>query len=592
MGEGLLPLLKGGHEIKLGLVLDGLSEAQNEELGAALAWVHEEAGKNHYKVWCVTSVTWASEDTLPELGDDFQIIKVPPLHKPETTAVLYSTFARHGPHLLSSPAGLFMRIFKEQAGSPGYVAALASLLCQRPRVASIAHEIDLLPGTLAALVRDVVPAMLERDFNPHGQLFRTPFEPGAPNHEALPVEALLVLLADAGDQGVFVADVPALLAKRATHAPAGQPSSALPAAVLEGLLAALTPYLAGAPSLGERRVALRSDHPLRAAILARYFPTALMVRGSGCRQLTVRAAPLRAPARQVFAGRGGGLPEAPVVVLDLVDPRRLETGKRLVARLLAELTEQAASTGRPGKFALLSCAAGSREMAGAMQDADPAGNAERAALKWLGTVLPGGERIEWSGILENIAALGQTAGHIFLLSDRAPGVSHERVMDEVGATESEIGKGWRAVVHCVSLDGAASVDRALRKLARETAARFSQVSLAHMRQHLIALSSPETILADALAGLAAPGPGVPLVDFYIRDGSAERAAGGAPGRPAVPLLLAPPRAVVVTRFGQAESALPDIPCATERGLRVSVLAPDLSERSGRTYDTHVQPRTC
>jgi hypothetical protein len=41
----------------------------------------------------------------------------------------------------------------DQAGSPGYVQALASLLCQRPRVASIAHEIDALPGTLAALVR-------------------------------------------------------------------------------------------------------------------------------------------------------------------------------------------------------------------------------------------------------------------------------------------------------------------------------------------------------------------------------------------------------------------------------------------------------
>jgi len=27
-----------------------------------------------------------------------------------------------------------------------------------------------------------------------------------------------------------------------------------------------------------------------------------------------------------------------------------------------------------------------------------------------------------------------------------------------------------------------------------------QVSLAHMRQHLIAMSSPETILADTLAG--------------------------------------------------------------------------------------------
>jgi len=32
---------------------------------------------------------------------------------------------------------------------------------------------------------------------------------------------------------------------------------------------------------------------------------------------------------QVFGGRGGALAEAPVVVLDLVDARRLETGKQL-----------------------------------------------------------------------------------------------------------------------------------------------------------------------------------------------------------------------------------------------------------------------
>ena len=52
-------------------------------------------------------------------------------------------------------------------------------------------------------VRDVVPAMLERDFNPHGQTFRTQFEPATPRPDPLPVEALLLLLADAGDQVTF-----------------------------------------------------------------------------------------------------------------------------------------------------------------------------------------------------------------------------------------------------------------------------------------------------------------------------------------------------------------------------------------------------
>ena len=131
-----------------------------------------------------------------------QLVKLPPLLKPEATALLYARLHCAAPHLLARGAGAFMRALKDGSGSPAYVAALAQLLAQRPRCAALAADIEAVPGTLARLTRDALLDALERDFNPRGARFRPPTDsppaPGAPPPEPLPVQALLGALLDAG----------------------------------------------------------------------------------------------------------------------------------------------------------------------------------------------------------------------------------------------------------------------------------------------------------------------------------------------------------------------------------------------------------
>ena len=75
MAEGLLILLKGGHAINLGLVVDGLSDDQNDQLGRALAWLFLEAGKAYYKVNPGDHLVQMNSDSSVVTGRGFALNK-------------------------------------------------------------------------------------------------------------------------------------------------------------------------------------------------------------------------------------------------------------------------------------------------------------------------------------------------------------------------------------------------------------------------------------------------------------------------------------------------------------------------------------
>jgi len=130
------------------------------------------------------------------------------------------------------------------------------------------------------------------------------------------------------------------------------------------------------------------------------------------------------------------------------------------------------------------------------------GDAVRAAAEWLsklGHPLVGGlgiqqkekeppppiSRVEWTAAMERVAEVARGCDKIYLISDRTPGVSVERMMDEVQQLASEMGPAWRPCFDCVSMDASPVAARMLRRIASETNGRYSPVSAHTLRQQLL-----------------------------------------------------------------------------------------------------------
>ena len=218
--EGLETFFEAGLNQTIGFVLDGLSESRVNMLADAIKAMKDKSTK--VKIWCVASVGTSHEDHLLNGRGVIHPVKIPPLSRPEATAVLYSAVKEFGPHLLRRPISLFMRVFKGQSGNPHYLCTLAHLMCVRPLPSSLTGAIDALGEDIEAVYASNFLPFLEEELNPDGALF-----PGVSNlfavaegatelrkaqAEMQPVERVLRLLYEAGDRGIFLADLPALIA--------------------------------------------------------------------------------------------------------------------------------------------------------------------------------------------------------------------------------------------------------------------------------------------------------------------------------------------------------------------------------------------
>jgi hypothetical protein len=230
----------------------------------------------------------------------------------------------------------------------------------------------------------------------------------------------------------------------------------------------LRPHLHMSSCFGEQRIAMLGRE-LREAVKERYWPSALVFRGTGCQQMNARLRPLIGPLKAAFGKKVG---KAPVIILDVENGRRLDTVKRLLVRFLLawsahplpgaagreSLTRSDSDTGPYeegfAKFNILSCQGDALSFADSMVQVDEEGEQVRAAIAWLsklGNPLLGGQgiqekerdaavisRVEWTSAIEHIAAVGKGCDHVYLFSDRTPGVSVERIMDEVSLSSSAL----------------------------------------------------------------------------------------------------------------------------------------------------------
>jgi hypothetical protein len=252
-------------------------------------------------------------------------------------------------------------------------------------------------------------------------------------------------------------------------------------------------------------------------------------------------------------------------------------------------------------FNILSCVQGALAFADKMATVDADGECVRAAAVWLdrlGPQLLGGlglqekdkeppppvRRVEWTAAIERIAEVARGCDRIYLISDRTPGVSVERITDEVQQLNSEMGHGWRARIDTVALDAPAVAVRMLRRIAAETASKFSKLSAHTLRQQLLwdcdVDAESGLVRAERSSGcLPAPGPAyVPLLAARER----ERERTGSVGHE---LLLEGGRSVILVLNGEGESHVDVFGARTERGLRLTVFNKDWTEKMSRTYDT-------
>ena len=389
------------------------------------------------------------------------------------------------------------------------------------------------------------------------------------------------------------------------------------------LLRMVQPLLHWSYCCGEQRVALVCQQ-LREAVRLRYTPAALAVKGSGCRMATSRLRPLLGPLRSAFGKTPGS---APIIIIDVEDTRRLDTVKRLVTRFLLGWSahplpgaacreslqrkggDEWGGNGPSGagftEFNILSCEQGAMRFADQMVKADPEGAHVRAAAAWLdklGHPLVGGlgiqekekevrppiTRVEWTAAIEQVAEVGRGCDKIYLISDRVPGVSVERILDEVQQLDDEMGHGWHAIIDTVSLDASALSARMLRRLSAETKGAHARLSSFLLRQQLLwdwregsGPDSPSALAEAERSCGCLPPPPPPYVPLLAARQQEEERTGTAGHE----LLLEPGRSVVLVLNGEGESHMGTFGARTERGLRLTVFNRDWSERVNRTFDT-------
>ena len=239
-----------------------------------------------------------------------------------------------------------------------------------------------------------------------------------------------------------------------------------------------------------------------------------------------------------------------------------------------------------------------------MVTVDADGVAVRNAAEWLGrlgTHLVGGlglqekdrehpkpiERVEWTSAIEHIAEVGRGCDKIYLISDRTPDVSVERIMDEVQQLDSEIGHGWHALIDTISLDSSPLGVRMLRRIAAETNGTFSRLSSFSLRQQLLwdwkdgDPENPSPLQAAEVSCGCLP----PLGPTYVPLLAARQQEQDRTGSAGQELLLEGGRSVILYLNGEGESHLGTFGARTERGLRLTVFNRDLTEKVNRTYDT-------
>jgi len=621
--EGLELFFSMGLNQTLGFVLDGLTEALVNKFADALKALKD--ASRGIKLWCVVSVCTASEDELFEGRKVIQTVKMPLLSRPEATALLFSAVREFGPHLLHKPISLFMRVFKGQSGNPRYLRALAQLVSAWPLPNSLTGDIDALQLHLCSLyLHDLLP-FLEREFNPNGALFpgvshflkRHAVLGGSAGTEMQAVHRLVRLLYEAGERGVFVSDVPALMATEAGDV-------GLADCVLFPLIELLRPHLHSVNCYGEERVALVCPEFLD-AVRKRYWPSALIARGTGCQQTTSRLRPLVGPLRAAFGKSPGA---APLIIIDIVDTQRLDTVKRLVTRFLlgwckhplkgAAGSEELSSilgvndTGF-AQFNILSCQSDAQAFSESLVQVDANGSQVMAAAAWLaklGTPLVGGlgiqekekkkedglsqsaiplQRVEWTAAIEHVAQVGRGCDKMYIISDRTPTLSVERILDEVTQLNDEMGHGWQAMIDCVSLDSEPVAARMLRRISSATNGKYSRVSAFTLRQQLfwdwmpVDDKSPMSPLAAAEMSCNCLQP---LGPAYVPLLAARRQEQERTGSAGHELLVESGRSVVLVLNGEGESHVGGVSGArTQRGLRLTVFNRDWTEKINRTYDT-------
>lgn len=623
--EGLLTFFALGLNETIAFVLDGLTVSEVEGLAASLKTLKE---TRNVKLFCMVSVCTLDEDDLYDGAELLQPVKIPVLSRPEATVMLYATVKEYGPHLLRKPIAVLMRVFKGQSSNPRYLQALTQLVCAQPLPKSLTGDIDDMGMDLDSLyLKDLLP-FLETQLNPDAALFpgvssvmtrggvgtQDAFDAFAPmtrqSNCMQPVERVLRLLYDAGEQGLMLTDVQAVLAVETGFA-------GVPDRVLFPLLQLLRPHLHRGSWYGEERIAML-NRQLRDAVRQRYWPSALVVRGTGCQQMNARLRPLVGPLKAAF---GKTCPKAPIIIIDVENGRRLDTVKRLLVRFLlgwsayplqgaagAESFSRRDSDSGPApegfaKFNILSCQSNAVALADTMVLVDQGGQQVSAAIAWLnklGNPLVGGlgihekesndapiSRIEWPSAIEHIAAVGKGCDHVFLFSDRTPAVSVERIMDEVQQLNSEMGSTWKAAYSCVSLDAPAACARMLRRVAHETQGKFSSLCTLTLRQQLFwdwdesEAEGPAAVRAgeEACGCLPPPGPSyVPVL--AARDRERERN-----GKTGHDLVLEGGRSVVLVVDGDCESHLGGSTSRTERGLRVTVFDSAWTPVVNKTFDT-------
>ena len=416
---------------------------------------------------------------------------------------------------------------------------------------------------------------------------------------------------------MYVSDIPSLLLAQGGDA-------GVPDRVLFPFMQMLQPHLHRSYCCGEERVALVCRQ-LREAVRLRYWPTAIAVKGTGCKMTTSRVRPLLGPLRAAFGKAPGS---SPVLIIDVEDTRRLDTVKRLVTRFLLGWSahpvpgaacreslqrkggDEWGGAGPSGagfsEFNILSCQEGALYFASKMVKVDPDGAHVRAAAAWLdklGHPLVGGlgvqekdkeppqpiARVEWTAAIEHVAEVGRGCDKIYLISDRVPGLSVERILDEVQQLEDEMGQGWRAIIDTVSLDASAVSARMLRRISAETQGSHARLSSFMLRQQLLwdCGESSETN-RDALSMMAEVEKSsgcLPPPPAYVPLLAARQDEQDKTGAPGHELLLEPGRSIILVLNGEGESHMGRFGARTERGLRLTVFNRDWSEKVNRTFDT-------
>lgn len=261
---------------------------------------------------------------------------------------------------------------------PSYLRLLVTVMCSRGIFEDVAHEVDSIGSTLPLLLaHDLLPS-LERDHNALGVPYALPRTGGGPRTQGS-AERVLKLLLAFGPRGFTDADVQECL------------SEPVPDNQRIPIMRAIAPLLHRGRLFGQVRYALTCPYTVD-AITRRFWPSAMVFRGTGCNQLTHKLPPARPPTHLAF-GKHPGV--HPLFVFEVSNLRNLRLIRRLLARLVSLHTVR--GQGKDGKevgqklLSLNVIVLGAEDvlrLAPAMLEVDDRGDCVNKFLEWLARLDP------------------------------------------------------------------------------------------------------------------------------------------------------------------------------------------------------------